>query len=223
MIRSFLKDKARQAAIKLLNMEYDTVDRDPNARKAGDPTSFDPNKIPKIVDGDGDTPGPNHKEDIGRTYASAQLAGGKGVAVVDIRTPLEYIGGVLPGALLMPRDRVKDQLSKLPTDKSFAIIVYDQTGEHGSVDVAQWLREQGYTRARRLQGGFAEWIEHGESIEQTHQPEGAQKGIGDPVRLADNREGWVLEVIQSGSDIGYLVWLESGEVVGPLKDNELDG
>ena len=136
-------------------MEYDTVDRDPNARKSGDPTSFDPNKIPKIVDGDGDTPGPNHKEDIGRTYASAQLAGGKGVAVVDIRTPLEYIGGVLPGALLMPRDRVKDQLSKLPTDKSFAIIVYDQTGEHGSVDVAQWLREQGYTRARRLQGGFA--------------------------------------------------------------------
>ena len=222
MIRSFFKDKARRAAIKLLNMEYDTVDRDPNARKKGDPSAFDPAKIPKIVDGDGDTPGPNHKHDIGRTFASAQLAGGKGIAVVDIRTPLELVGGVLPRALLMPRDRIKDQLNQLPEDRSFRVVVYDQTGEKGSVEIAAWLRENGWPWARRLKGGFAEWIEHGEAVVPPATPDGATKSIGDPVRLSDSREGWVIEIQGEASSLQYLVWMDSGEVIGPLTADELD-
>ena len=222
MIRSFFKDKARKAAIKLLNMEYDTVNRDPAARKKGDPSNFDPSKIPKLVDGDGDTPGPNHKEDIGRTFASAQLAGGKGFAVLDIRTPLELVGGVLPGALQMPRDRIKDQLDRLPEDRTFRIVVYDQTGDRGSVEIAAWLRENGWPWARRLKGGFAEWIEHGEAIVAPPVPEGALKGIGDPVRLEDGREGWVLEANGSAENVTYLIWLDSGEVVGPVASDGID-
>ena len=62
-------------------MEFDTEDRDPAARRRGDPSQFDPSKIPPLVDGDGDTPGPNHKTEIGRTWVSAQLAGGGPVCV----------------------------------------------------------------------------------------------------------------------------------------------
>jgi rhodanese-related sulfurtransferase len=222
MIRSFLKDKARQAAIRILNMEYDTVDRDPSARKRGDPTKFDPSKIPKLVDGDGDTPGPNHKEDIGRTFASAQITGGKGFSVLDIRTPLEVVGGLLPGAVLMPRDGIKTHLDRLPEDRTFRVLVYDQTGEHGSVEIAAWLRENGWPWARRLKGGYAEWIEHGEVIVPPHSPEGASKGIGDPVRLADGQKGWVLEIDDTGDALTYRVWLESGEFLGPFSEDELD-
>ena len=75
MIRDRLKKAARKAAIRLLNMEFDTEDRDPNARGNPDASKFDPDKIPPLVDGDGDTPGPNHKQDIGRTWVAAQLAG----------------------------------------------------------------------------------------------------------------------------------------------------
>ena len=218
MIRSFLKDKARQAAIKLLNMEYDTVDRDPSARKKGDPSKFDPDKIPSLVDGDGDTPGPNHKEDIGRPFASAQLAGGKGFAILDIRTPLELVGGVLPGAMLMPRDLVKQRLDELPEDRTFRIVVYDQTGDHGSVELSDWLRENGWPWARRLKGGYAEWIEHGEAVVAPQTPEGATKEIGDPVRLADGREGWLLEVQSNGESLVYQVWLDSGDVIALTED-----
>ena len=42
MIRDRLKKAARRAAIKLLNMEFDTEERDPNARGVADPNNFDP-------------------------------------------------------------------------------------------------------------------------------------------------------------------------------------
>jgi rhodanese-related sulfurtransferase len=221
MIRSFLKDKARKAAIKLLNMEYDTVDRDPEARGKADPSKFDPDKIPKLVDGDGDTPGPNHKEDIGRTFTSAQLTGGKGIAVVDIRTPLELVGGILPTAMLLPRDLVKKHLDLLPKDRNSRVVIYDQLGGEEAIELAAWLRENGWPWARRLKGGYAEWIEHSEAIVTPNAPEGAKKRIGDPVRLEDGREGWVLSVQKDEDALVYRVWLDTGEVIGPLAEDAL--
>ena len=75
MIRDRLKNRMRKMAIKAFGMDLDTEDRDPNAGGRANPDDFDPSVIPKIVDGAGDTPGPNHKEDIGRTWVAAQLAG----------------------------------------------------------------------------------------------------------------------------------------------------
>ena len=76
MIRDRLKNRMRKMAIKAFGMEFDTEDRDPNAGGRANPDDFDPSVIPKIVDGAGDTPGPNHKEDIGRTWVAAQARGG---------------------------------------------------------------------------------------------------------------------------------------------------
>ena len=222
MIRSFLKDKARQAAIKLLNMEYDTVNRDPEARKKGDPTKFDPTKIPKLVDGDGDTPGPNHKEDIGRTFASAQVTTGENAMVIDVRTPLEVVAGMLPNALLLPKNLTMSSLDQLPEDRTTRIIVYDQTGEHGSAEIAAWLRENGWPWARRLDGGYAEWIEHGESIVMPEKPEGSPYEIGNPVRLAEEKEGWLLRIVKVKEDLQYWIWLKNDECVGPLTSDDLD-
>ena len=69
MIRNRLKKKVRKLAIKAFGMEFDTEDRDPNAGGRADPADFDPSVIPNIVDGAGDTPGPNHKQDIGTSDA----------------------------------------------------------------------------------------------------------------------------------------------------------
>ena len=113
MIRDRLKKRARQFAIKAFGMEFDTEARDPNAGGRANPNDFDPTVIPKIVDGAGDTPGPNHKQDIGRTWVAAQLAGGVAPVFIDIRSPMEVATGVLPGAPRRvatknpPRDRIR--------------------------------------------------------------------------------------------------------------------
>ena len=134
-------------------MEFDTEERDPNARGVADPNNFDPSVIPKLVDGDGDTPGPNHRFDIGRTWVSAQLAGGVPPFFIDIRAPQVAAAGILPGALLLSGESLKQRTDVLPTDRGQRVTIYDQTGEQGSSDLAAWLREQGWGMARRLQGG----------------------------------------------------------------------
>ena len=75
-LRDRIRQKARGVAIRVLGMEFDTEERAPTTRPKVAPGEIDLSVIPKLVDGDGDTPGPNHREDIGRTWVAAQLAGG---------------------------------------------------------------------------------------------------------------------------------------------------
>lgn len=201
-------------------MEFDTEERDPNARGVADPNNFDPSVIPKLVDGDGDTPGPNHRTDIGRTWVSAQLAGGVPPFFIDIRSPAVAAVGILPGAILMSGESLKQRTDVLPTDRTQRVTIYDQTGEQGSTELAIWLREQGWTMARRLQGGYAEWLEHGETIEQLAAVDGAPRQIGSSVKLTDGRTGHVHSVDALGDGFGYTVWVD-GTVEGPLGDDAL--
>ena len=220
MIRDRFKKAARRAAIRLLNMEFDTEERDPNARGVADPNNIDPSVIPKLVDGDGDTPGPNHRTDIGRTWVSAQLAGGVPPFFIDIRPPQVASAGILPGALLLSGDSLKQRTDVLPSDRTQRVTIYDQTGEQGSIELADWLREQGWTMARRLQGGYAEWLEQGETIAQLASLDGARRQIGQPVKLADGRTGHVHSVESTSDKFQYTVWVD-GSVEGPLGDDAL--
>ena len=223
MIRDRFKKAARRAAIKLLNMEFDTEERDPKARGVADPNNFDPTKIPKLVDGDGDTPGPNHKTDLGRTWVSAQLAGGFPPFFVDIRPPDVASAGILPGAILMSGTSLKQFTARLPADKTKRVTIYDQTGEQGSIDLSEWLRGQGWTMARRLRGGYAEWLEQGESFVPPSTTEGSPRQMGQSVKLADGRTGHIHSAESAGDgNFQYTVWV-NGSVEGPLGDDALAG
>jgi rhodanese-related sulfurtransferase len=224
MIRDRLKSVARKAAIKFFDMEFDTEARDPKNRTKGDASTFDPTKIPKLVDGDGDTPGPNHKEDVGRTVTSAQVVGGTPPFLIDMRRPEEVVSGMLPGAHLLPGPLVKLHLDRLPVDKETArVTVYDQTGEQGSRELALWLRDNGWKFARRLRGGYVEWIEHGEPIVTPAPPAGTSRKVGDPARLKDGREGWILHLDGQGAGLQITVWLSDGSTVGPVVVDALIG
>jgi rhodanese-related sulfurtransferase len=208
MIRNRLKNKVRKLAIKAFGMEFDTEDRDPNAGGRADPANFDPSVIPKIVDGAGDTPGPNHKEDIGRTWVAAQLAGGVAPFFVDIRSPMEMVPGVLPGAHRFPGQSIEQHLSILPP-KDQRVTIYDQTGEQGSIELAERLREKGWTNARRLRGGYAEWIEHGEDTVSPKTSHKSKRNIGDPIKKGGH-SGTVLDVTPDGA---IWVWSNDDELL----------
>ncbi|MGB0639340.1 MAG: rhodanese-like domain-containing protein [Myxococcota bacterium] len=208
MFRNRVKNKLRKVAIKAFGMEFDTEARDPNAGGKVDPSTYDPSVIPKLVDGDGDTPGPNHKEDIGRTWVAAQLAGGVAPLFVDIRSPQEMAAGVLPGALRFPAETILDHVDKLPA-KTERVTIYDQTGAQGSIDVAAQLREQGWGWARRLRGGYAEWIEHGEPTETPSTSGASEEAVGDTTAI-EGKEGSIVDVTADGT---VWVWTSDSTLI----------
>lgn len=210
MIRDRLKTLGRKAALKVLGMERQAgADAPRPDARAGD---FDPTVIPRVVDGSGDTPGPNHKTDIGRPWLVAQVASGVAPFLLDLRPPKECAGGTLPGAHVLPGWLVRADPARLPA-KEQRVVVYDQTGSDLAVDVAAWLREQGWVNARRLVGGYAEWIEHGEPVAVPEAPPGGRFRVGDMVELKDGRRGWVM---RSAPGPAWEVWIGPDEVVGPV-------
>ncbi len=209
MIRKKLRDAARKAALRAFKMEDDARARETHSTK-GDSAPYNPDLIPKVVQGSGDTPGPNHRTRIGRTWVSAQLAGGVSPLLVDIRPPEEWSAGHLPGALLLPGHQIATDPSPLGPDKELRVTIYDATGGPLAEEVAASLRKAGFPFARSLQGGWAEWVEHGEP---THAPEEisqASHQLGDPVELTDGRRGRVQAISLVKGAAFYTLLLEEG-------------
>jgi len=198
MIRDRLKKAARKVALKAFGMERDAEDRAPTTSdvRAGDTEDIE-KYIPKLVDGDGDTPGPNDRELIGRTWLAAQVISAVPGVLLDIRPPDEYAQGHIPGAQLSPGWQIKQRLELVP-DKSIRVTVYDAADDSLAREVAQWLRDQGWEMARALQGGWAEWLEHGE-LSATPEPLAGGRAVAAPVDLTDGRRG-VLQGVTSGDD-----------------------
>ncbi len=123
-----------------------------------------PEGIPPVQPGSGDTPGPNHKEDIGRPWAAAQLVSGAPPLFLDVRSEADHAAARIPGAVSAPGRAALGRPALLP-DPGGRVVVYDDDGGDLSLTVAAALREAGWTGARRLVGGFREWCERGEPVD----------------------------------------------------------
>ena len=86
-----------------------------------------------------------------------------GVFLLDVREPDEYAAGHIPGITLIPMGEVAARLAELPRDKE--IIVTCRTGNR-SGQVADLLREQGFTNVHNMSGGIVAWEEAGYPVEQ---------------------------------------------------------
>jgi len=219
MIRDRLKSGLRTVALKLFKMEKDQEPHaEPNVKLDRAPVSIDRSVIPKVVAGSGDTPGPNHKEDVGRTVLSAAVHSGSAPLIIDHRPPAECAGGMLPGAICVPGIGLQARIDLLPADKSLRVVVYDQLGSEESVALAAWLRAQGWTAARRLKGGWAEWIEHDEPVVSPAPPAGGRFSVGDPIERADGSRHWVQQGLPGPS---YWLWTPEHGTIGPVAESEL--
>jgi len=75
---------------------------------------------------------------------------GKHPFLLDVRTPLEYAGGYLPGAVNLPVDELRLRLDELPRDQEIA--VYCQVGQRGYL-ATRILRQAGFDAAN-VGGGY---------------------------------------------------------------------
>jgi phage shock protein E len=73
----------------------------------------------------------------------------EGVKVVDVRTPREFAGGHVPGAVNIPYDEIEKRLQEIGPP-STRVLLYCQSGRRSGI-AAEKLQEKGYTQLYDLQ------------------------------------------------------------------------
>ncbi|MFZ2176536.1 MAG: adenylyltransferase/sulfurtransferase MoeZ [Rhodococcus sp. (in: high G+C Gram-positive bacteria)] len=84
------------------------------------------------------------------------LESGKDIQIIDVREPVEWDIVHLPGAVLIPKDRILsgEALAELPQNKP--IVLHCKTGVRSAEALAA-LKKAGFSDATHLQGGVIAW------------------------------------------------------------------
>jgi len=61
---------------------------------------------------------------IGADQIAGFMTGAKKAALIDVRSPEEYLAGHIPGAVNIPAERIEAQKKRLPKDKTAPLIFY---------------------------------------------------------------------------------------------------
>ncbi len=80
--------------------------------------------------------------------------------ILDVRTPDEYRGSHVPGAINVPHDQISERLSELGTDRDRPMIVYCESGRRAGLAQSALL-EAGFSDVRHLEGDMRAWRESG--------------------------------------------------------------
>ena len=140
-------------------MRFRTIDleKDPEgvARGRRDITSLiDYDAFRGVTQHEDESTGDAGGEEITPTALAARLAHGDAPLLLDVREPYEWAIVRLPEARLVPLNSLPDGLDTLKRTEE--IVVYCHHGVRSAAAV-DWLREQGFDRARNLVGGIDRW------------------------------------------------------------------
>ncbi len=86
--------------------------------------------------------------------------------LIDVRTPMEFAAGALPGAVNIPLDSLRERLNEIPTDRQ--IIVYCGVGLRGYL-ASNILMQNDYKNVRNLIGGIKTYRSATSTINDTKQ------------------------------------------------------
>ena len=84
--------------------------------------------------------------------------------VLDVRSPLEYQGGHVPGAFNLEDRQVAYRIEELKQLKDREIVVYCEVGPRARW-VEGYLRQEGFTNVKHLLGDFSGWRRSGNPVE----------------------------------------------------------
>ncbi len=87
----------------------------------------------------------------------ANLDGGEKIRLIDVREPFEFQQARIEGAELIPMNTVPAELQRLDAiADDETLIVYCHHGVR-SLNVVNWLREQGVEACQSMSGGIDRW------------------------------------------------------------------
>jgi molybdopterin/thiamine biosynthesis adenylyltransferase/rhodanese-related sulfurtransferase len=98
----------------------------------------------------------NAIREIQPSQLAQRLDGGEQLEIIDVREPYEWQLGHIPGARLVPLDRILAEIPRL--DKRKETILYCKVGVR-SMYAAQQLADAGVSDVRNLAGGILRWID----------------------------------------------------------------
>jgi rhodanese-related sulfurtransferase len=84
------------------------------------------------------------------------------VQVIDVRTPGEYAGGHVPGAINIPHMSVVARKDELATDKELVFIC--QVGQRSAL-ACEFAAALGFKDLYNVEGGTEAWIKAGYGVE----------------------------------------------------------
>lgn len=92
--------------------------------------------------------------DVALCHVEDALNPAENQKLLDVRTPREVAQGTIPGAMNIPVDELRDQLSQLPKDTEW--LVFCQVGLRGYL-ACRILAQNGF-QCRNLTGGYKTWM-----------------------------------------------------------------
>ncbi len=92
--------------------------------------------------------------------AAEGVAEGRFDVILDVRQPAEYKEMHIPGAVLIPLDRLKDEAQTRLNSPDKPVLTYCAVGGR-SLQAARVLMDMGYTHVFNLEGGIIAWKEKG--------------------------------------------------------------
>ena len=149
----------RLLTIDALTMAFRTIEirKDPECPACGT------HEIKALIDYDEfcgtaahDSPTGARVSEIQPALLAERLAQGDEIDVIDVREPFEWEIGHIPGARLVPLDRIAAEIPRL--DKRRETILYCKVGER-SMYAAQQLADAGVADVSNLSGGILRWID----------------------------------------------------------------
>jgi adenylyltransferase/sulfurtransferase len=94
--------------------------------------------------------------EIQPSQLAERLQVGEKLEIIDVREPYEWQIGHIPGARLVPLDRIAAEIPRL--DKRKETILYCKVGVR-SMYAARQLADAGVSEVRNLAGGILRWID----------------------------------------------------------------
>jgi molybdopterin/thiamine biosynthesis adenylyltransferase/rhodanese-related sulfurtransferase len=147
----------RLLTIDTLTMEFRTIEirRDPDCPACGT------REITELIDydefcrGAGEA-GRGEVKEIQPAQLAERMATGEELEIIDVREPFEWEIGHIPGARLVPLNRIADEIPRL--DKRRETILYCKVGVRSRF-AAEQLADAGLSEVRNLAGGILRWID----------------------------------------------------------------
>lgn len=99
-------------------------------------------------------PEKHHKEVISNEELQAKLD--QAPAILDVREPMEYAFGHIPGARLIPLGHLEEQIESLHDLKDKEVYVICRTGTRSDI-ACQILSEKGFGKIKNVIPGMSEW------------------------------------------------------------------
>ncbi|MDR5904607.1 thiosulfate sulfurtransferase GlpE [Franzmannia qiaohouensis] len=78
------------------------------------------------------------------------------LTLVDIRDPMSFAQGHIPGSRHLDNASAGALLDQTPHDRPLVVVCYHG---HSSQQAAAWLAGQGYRQVYSLDGGFSDWAQ----------------------------------------------------------------